>query len=81
MECEVWDSGIVVECIGGTFDLVVFKLILGSFSALVSNLPICRVHFSQCHKYYMYYDKYTDGKSSKLESCSHYSCLPYRSTS
>ena len=29
---EIWDSGIRVECMGGTFDLLVFEIILDSFS-------------------------------------------------
>ena len=31
---EIWDTGVVVGCIWGTFDLVLFKVILGSFLSL-----------------------------------------------
>ncbi len=34
---ESWDSELVVTCILGIFDLLVFKVILGSFGALVLN--------------------------------------------
>ncbi len=37
---EIWESGLVVTCIWGTFDLLVFKVILGSFIALVSKWPV-----------------------------------------
>ncbi len=37
---EIWDSWILVIHIWGTFDLVVVKVILGSFSALVSEWPV-----------------------------------------
>ena len=33
-------SGVVVVCIWGTFDLLVFKVILWSFHALVSRYPV-----------------------------------------
>ncbi len=39
---KIWDSGISVTHMWGTFDLVVFKLILGSFGALVSKWPVYR---------------------------------------
>ena len=34
---EIWDSGVVVACIWGTFDLLVFNVILESFGA--QNCP------------------------------------------
>ncbi len=37
---EIWDLGVDVKCIRGTFDLVVFQVILGSFSAFVSKWPL-----------------------------------------
>ena len=37
---EIWDSWILVTYIWGTYDLVVFKVIWGSFSALVSKWPV-----------------------------------------
>ncbi len=37
---EIWDSGKIVTHIWSTFDLVVFKVFLGSFGALVSKWPI-----------------------------------------
>ncbi len=37
---EIWDSGIVGTQIWGTFDLVGFKVVLGSFGALVSKWPV-----------------------------------------
>ncbi len=36
-ESEIWDSGLLVYHVLGTFDLVVFKVILRSFSALYQN--------------------------------------------
>ncbi len=36
---EIWDPGLVVQCIWGAFDLLVFKVILGTY-ALISNLHI-----------------------------------------
>ena len=36
-QCEICDSGVVVTCIWDTFDLLVFQVILGSFSALAQN--------------------------------------------
>ncbi len=33
---------VFVTCIWGTFDLLVFKVILGLFSALVSKWPVTR---------------------------------------
>ena len=48
---EIWDSWILVTKIWGTFDLVGFKVILGSFSALVSEWPVkmagCRLKQSE----------------------------------
>ena len=38
----IWDSGVVVTCICGTFGLLVFKVSLRSFDALVSRLPVTR---------------------------------------
>ena len=37
---EIWDSGILVTHIWGAFDLVGYKVILGSFSALVSKWSV-----------------------------------------
>ena len=40
---EMWYSGgggVVVTCIWGIFDLLVFNVILGSFSTLVSKWPV-----------------------------------------
>ncbi len=34
---EIWDSGTLLTHMWCTFDLVMFKVILGSFSALVSE--------------------------------------------
>ncbi len=39
-QTEIWDPGILVTKIWGTFGLVGFKVILGSFGALVSKLPV-----------------------------------------
>ncbi len=39
---EIWESWVVVVCIWGTFDLLVLKVILGSFGALVSKWPVTR---------------------------------------
>ncbi len=39
---EIWDSWILVTYIWGTYDMVVFKVILGSFGALVSKRPVSR---------------------------------------
>ncbi len=33
----IWDSGVIVQHTWGTFDLIVFNAILGSFSAHLSN--------------------------------------------
>ncbi len=35
---EIWKSGVLVEYIWENFYLTIFKVILGSFSALVSKL-------------------------------------------
>ncbi len=40
-QCETWDLEVVVVCIWGTFDLLVFKVIWGPFSALVSIKMAC----------------------------------------
>ncbi len=37
---EIWDSVTLVTHILGTFDLVGFKVILGSFGALASKWPV-----------------------------------------
>ncbi len=37
---EIWDSVTLVTHIYGTFDLVVFNVILGSFGALVSKYSV-----------------------------------------
>ncbi len=37
---EIWESGVIVTRIWGTFDLLVFKVILGSFGAFVSKWPV-----------------------------------------
>ena len=37
-----WCSGIIAIYRLGTFDLLVFRVILGSFSALVSKFPLTR---------------------------------------
>ncbi len=37
---EIWESGILVTHIWGTFDLVGFKVILGSIGALMSKWPV-----------------------------------------
>ena len=34
---EIGDVGVVDACIWGTFDLLVFRVILGSFGAIVSK--------------------------------------------
>ncbi len=39
---EIWDSGIVVVCIWGTFDILVFKVALGSLCVLVSKWTLTR---------------------------------------
>ena len=39
-QSEIYDSGLVATCIWSTFDLLVSKVILGSFSALVSKCPV-----------------------------------------
>ncbi len=39
---EIWDSGVVVTGIKGTFDLLVLKVILGSFNVFVSKWPVTR---------------------------------------
>ena len=40
---EIWDKqGVVVTSMLGAFGLLVLKVILGSFSALVSNWPVTR---------------------------------------
>ncbi len=39
---EIWESMVVVPCIWGTFGVFVFKVILGSFGALVSEWPLTR---------------------------------------
>ncbi len=42
---EIWDPGEVLTCTSctwGTFDLLVFKVILVPFIALVSKLPVTR---------------------------------------
>ncbi len=44
--CEIWDLGLVVTCIWGAFGLLVFKIILGSFIALVSKLPLTRTQLA-----------------------------------
>ncbi len=36
-ETEIWDSLVVVTCMWGIFDLLVFKVSLGSFDVLVSD--------------------------------------------
>ena len=36
----IWDSWILVTYIRGTYDLIVFKVILGSFGAIVSKWPV-----------------------------------------
>ncbi len=36
---EIWDLGTVVRHMWCTYDLVVFKVILGSFGALVAKWP------------------------------------------
>ncbi len=41
---EIWDPGILVTLIWYTFDFVVFKVILGSFSTLFSKWPVTRKH-------------------------------------
>ena len=41
-ENKIWDLGGVVTYIRGTFYLLVFKIILGSFGALVSKWPLTR---------------------------------------
>ncbi len=42
---KLWNFGVLMEHIWGTFDLIVAKVILISFSALASFL---KVSFSQC---------------------------------
>ena len=37
---EIWDSWILVAHVWGTFDLVGFEVILGSFGAVVSKWPV-----------------------------------------
>ncbi len=39
---EIWNSGIVVTCIWGIFDLLVFNVIFRLFGALVSKWPVTR---------------------------------------
>ncbi len=39
---EIWDSGARVAHLWGIFDLVMFKVICGSFRALVSEWPVTR---------------------------------------
>ena len=39
---EIWDSGVVVIYIWGTFDLLVFKVIWGSFIALDTIWPVAQ---------------------------------------
>ncbi len=39
---EIWDSGIVVPCIWSTFDILVFRVILGLCGATVSKWPVTR---------------------------------------
>ncbi len=34
---EIWDLGVIVTCIWSTFDLLVFKVILGSFGPPISK--------------------------------------------
>ncbi len=41
-QSEIWDLGALVAHIWGTFDLVRFKVIFGSFSALVSKWLVTR---------------------------------------
>ncbi len=43
---EIWDSGVVAKCIWGTFDLLVFNGIWGSFGALVSGWSVPRKRLS-----------------------------------
>ena len=46
---SVWETGIVFVCIWGTFDLLVFKVILGLFGALsqsVSGTPLGKLYLS-----------------------------------
>ncbi len=43
---EIWESGVVVICIWGTFDLLVFKVILGSLIALVSKWPVTQKYLA-----------------------------------
>ncbi len=42
IQSEIWDSWVLVTHIWGIYDLVVFKVILGSFGAIVSKWPVCR---------------------------------------
>ncbi len=37
---EIWESGVLVEYIRGTFDLLVFNVIWGSLSAFVLKWPV-----------------------------------------
>ncbi len=39
-QSEIWDMWTPIKHIWGTFDLIGFKDILGSFSAFVLNLPV-----------------------------------------
>ena len=39
---ENWYFGVFVVCIRGTFDILVFKVILGSFNAVVTEWPVPR---------------------------------------
>ncbi len=39
-QSEVCDSGVAVACAWDTFDLLVFKVIWGSFNALASKWPV-----------------------------------------
>ncbi len=39
---DIWEPEVLVEHIRDTFDPMVFKVILGSFGALVSSWPLIR---------------------------------------
>ncbi len=39
-QSAIWDSGVVLTCVWCTFDLLVFKVILTSFGALVSKWSV-----------------------------------------
>ena len=41
-QTEIWESGTLATHILGTFDLVGFNVILGSFSAVVLQWPVTR---------------------------------------